>query len=67
MEQVKGSISPLFYSNFFREDPKYGKKTDGLIAFFALLGSVCVKAASKMLVKSTPCNLILDFFLIENA
>jgi len=34
-------------------DPKSSKKTDGL-TIFVLLGSLCVKAASKMLVKLTP-------------
>ncbi len=35
-------------------DPKSTKQTDGLTAFFVLLGSELVKAASKMLVKLTP-------------
>jgi len=35
-------------------DHKSAKKTDGLTVFFALLGFVHVKAARKMLVKSTP-------------
>jgi len=35
-------------------DSKSAKKTDGLTAFFALLGSVGVRGAHKMLVKSTP-------------
>jgi len=34
--------------------PKSTKETDNLTVFFALLGSVCVKASWKMLVKSTP-------------
>jgi len=35
-------------------DPKITKNTDGLTVFFALLGSEGVKAARKMLLKSTP-------------
>ena len=34
--------------------PKAKKKTDDLTIFFALLGFACVKAAHKMVVKSTP-------------
>ncbi len=34
--------------------PKVPKKADDLIVFFALLGSVCIKAVRKMLVKLTP-------------
>jgi len=36
-----------------RTDPKSAKKTAKLSVFFVLLGSVCVKAACKMLVKLT--------------
>jgi len=35
-------------------DPKSTKTTDHLTVFFALLGSAQVKAASKMMGKSTP-------------
>jgi len=37
-----------------QEDPKSAKKTERLTVFFALLGSMSVKALSKMLVKLTP-------------
>ncbi len=40
-------------STFMGTDPKSVKKTDSLTIFFALLGSACVKALRKMLVKST--------------
>ncbi len=58
------SISPTFYARgeqsttpvlraaFMRADSNSAKKTDGLSAFFALFGSVHVKAKCKMLVKS---------------
>jgi hypothetical protein len=36
------------------KDPESARKTDGLTVFFALLGFDHVKAARKMLVKSTP-------------
>jgi hypothetical protein len=39
---------------FTNADTKSAKKTDGLTVFFALLGSVHVKVARRMLVKSTP-------------
>ena len=39
---------------FTQADPKSAKKTDSLTVFFVLMGSVCVKALRKMLVKSTP-------------
>jgi hypothetical protein len=35
-------------------DPESAKKTDNLTSFFALKGSVCVKAAHRMLMKLTP-------------
>jgi len=35
-------------------DPKSAKKTYGLTVFLGLLGSECIKAAHKMLVKLTP-------------
>jgi len=37
-----------------RKDPKSTKMTDSLTVFFAILESSHVKAAHKMLVKSTP-------------
>jgi len=36
------------------KDPKSKKDTDYLTVFLALLGSAVVKAARKMLMKSTP-------------
>jgi len=38
--------------------PKAQKKTDNLTVFFALSGSVCVKAAHRMLIKLTPISAI---------
>jgi len=40
--------------SFYTRRSQKCKKTDGLIVFFALLGSVNVKASHKMLMKSTP-------------
>ena len=50
-----GSISPMFVlqAAFTRADPKSEKKTAQVSSFFALLGSAHVKAACRMLVKST--------------
>jgi len=47
------------FINILREafaptDPKSAKKTDDLSVNFALLGYVCVKVASKTLMKLTP-------------
>ncbi len=39
---------------FTHADPKSTNKTVKLSVFFALLGSVCAKAAHRMLVKLTP-------------
>jgi len=39
---------------FTWEDPKSAKNTVELSVFLALLGSVCIKAVSEMLMKSTP-------------
>ena len=36
-------------------DPESVKKIDNLTVFFTLLGSACVKAVHRMLVKLTPC------------
>jgi len=41
-------------SAFETEDHKSVKKTDNLTVFFALLGSVLVKAGCRMLMKFTP-------------
>jgi len=38
-------------ATFTHTDPERGKKTVKLSVFFTLLGSVCVKAARRMLVK----------------
>jgi len=43
------------------KDPKSTKKTDGLTVFFGLLASAHVKAARKMLVKSTPEPILRNF------
>jgi hypothetical protein len=49
------SISPTFYVQLFCvQIPKAQKNTDSETVFFALLGSVGVKAEHKMLVKLTP-------------
>jgi hypothetical protein len=52
-------------------DPKREKKTDNLIVFFVLLGSVRIKAALKTFLKSTPgvnfINIVLAHFLYESA
>jgi len=44
----------ILCSAFTFADPKSAKNIDCLTAFFALLGSVQVKAAHKMLMKLTP-------------
>ena len=44
--------SQLIYAQL--TDPKSAKKLLNLTVFLALLGSTCVKAARKMLVKLTP-------------
>ena len=43
-----------------RADPKSAKKTVKLSSFIALLGSAGVKAARRMLVKSTPGGALLS-------
>jgi len=43
----------ILHAGFTRADLKRAKKTDGLTAFFALLGYSHAKAASKMLVIMT--------------
>ena len=53
-----GSISPTFYKQLLRTQiPKAQKSCLTWLSFFALLGSACVKAACRMLVKLT-----LDLF-----
>ncbi len=57
-----GSISPKFYSQLLRAQiPKEQKIQENHQSFFSLLGSVCIKASSKLLVKSTPCLGTEDF------
>jgi len=49
-----GSISPMFYEQLLRTQiPKVQKKTDNLPVFFALSGSVWVKAAFRTSMKLT--------------
>ncbi len=48
-------------SSFYALRSQKHKNTDGLTVFFALLGSMLIKAAHKMLVKSTP---VVNFFNI---
>jgi len=45
----------ILWVAFTCADSKSLKNTVKASVFFALLGSVCLKAASKMLMKSTPC------------
>jgi hypothetical protein len=69
------SVSSTFYKQLLCvQIPKAQKDTDDLIVFFALLGSVRVKAAHKLLVKltmphfftlsphSNSFNILLSFF-----
>ena len=52
------SISPTFYEQLLcTKIPKAQKKLLNLTVFFALLGSVRIKAALRTLVKLTPSNL----------
>jgi len=53
----QGLISLSFYVQLLLTHiPKAQKNTVKLSLFFTFLGSACVKAAHKMLVKSTPEN-----------
>ena len=54
----QGSISPTFYKQLLRADPKSAIKLLNLTVFSALLGSACVKAAPRMLVKLIPMLLL---------
>ena len=47
------NFTNILQSAFTHADPKKCKKTVRLSSFFALLGSACVKAACRMLVKLT--------------
>jgi len=69
----QGSISPTFYTKLLRSafmsaDPKSIKKTHNLTVYLALLGSVCVKAAHKMLVNLIPaqdwCTIIPEWITV---
>jgi hypothetical protein len=46
---------------FAGANPKSAKKADNLTVFFALLGSACVKAACKTLMKLTPGVKVVTF------
>jgi len=48
------NFTNILQAAFTLPDPKSAKKTDSLTVFFALLGSVCIKALCKMLMKSAP-------------
>jgi len=51
-QKVQVSISPTIYEELFcAQIPKVQKNVDDLTVFFALVGSLSVKAALKMLVK----------------
>jgi len=54
----------ILLAAFMHQDPKSAKKADNLPVFFALLGSVRVKSAHKMLVKLTPGITLLKLFKI---
>ncbi len=69
---TRGQFHPTFTSSFYELRSRKRKQTDGLIVFFALLGSSWVKAARKILVKSTgwcrevlgvPVNFRLSLFV----
>jgi len=52
-----GSLSSTFYEQLLHmQILKAQKKNDNLTVFFALSGSVCVKAAHRMLMKLTHGN-----------
>jgi len=49
------SISTTFYAQLFvHTDPESAKKKDNLTVFFALLGTVRIKAGCRKLMKLTP-------------
>ena len=48
------NFTNVLWAAFTPADPKSAKKLLNLTVFFALLGSACVKAARRMLVKLTP-------------
>ena len=47
-------FTKILRAAFMRADPKSAIKLLNLTVFFALLGSACINAASRMLVKLTP-------------
>ena len=53
------NFTNILQAAFTHADPKSAKKTVKLSSFFALLGSACVKAAHRMLVKLTLAHLML--------
>jgi len=59
-------LTHIFYSrtSFTRVDLKSKKITDDLTGFFALLGSRCVNASRKMLMKLTPDECIFEHLSI---
>ncbi len=57
---LKVNFINILRAAYMCADPESAKKTDNLTVFFALLGSVCIKAARKMLEKLT-LNLLFGF------
>jgi len=54
-QKVQVSISPIIYEELFSAQiPKVQKDMDDLTVFFAVVGSLSVKAACEMLLKTTP-------------
>jgi len=49
-------------SDFIRADPESAKNTVKLSIFFALFGSVCVKAANRALMKLTPGYIYIKIY-----
>jgi len=53
LQQKIGNFINVLLAAFVHADPESAKKTDSLTVFFALLGSACITAARKMLMKFT--------------
>ena len=53
------NFTSILQAAFTRKDPKSAIKLLNLTVFFAFLGSLRVKAAGRILVKLTPCYLIV--------
>ncbi len=53
----RGQFHQHFTCSFYAHRSQKHKNTDSLTAFFALLGSGCIKAEHKMLMKLTPADL----------